>query len=90
MNVAIGQLFCELLYECLSPRDCLKKAFQTSYIDNESLWLDIILDRNRSAHIHDEKEAAAICKKIEHDYYPALQQLRDFLHGKLDEFAALS
>ncbi|MCK5583897.1 MAG: nucleotidyltransferase substrate binding protein, partial [Elusimicrobiales bacterium] len=44
-------------FDCVSPRDCLKKAFQSGYIKNEKIWLDMIKDRNLSSHIYDEKDA---------------------------------
>ncbi|HCJ67672.1 MAG TPA: nucleotidyltransferase, partial [Elusimicrobia bacterium] len=44
-----------LLYEgteCTSVRDCIKKAYQTGFIREESAWLNILEDRNATAHIY--------------------------------------
>jgi len=72
-------------YECVSPRDCLKKGYQAAYIEDESIWITMLLDRNRTAHIYDEQEAASICRKIRDDYYPVLIKLRRTLEEKVTQ-----
>ncbi len=72
-------------YECFSPRDCLKKGYQAVYIEDESIWIAMLLDRNRTAHIYDEQEAASICRKIRDDYYPVLIKLRQTLKEKVTQ-----
>jgi len=72
-------------YECLSPRDCLKKGYQTAYLNDEDIWIEMLLDRNRSAHIYDEQEAASICRKIRDNYFPVLIQLRQTLEEKIKQ-----
>lgn len=72
-------------YECFSPRDCLKKGYQAAYIEDERIWIAMLLDRNRTTHIYDEQEAASICRKIRDDYYPVLIKLRQTLKEKVTQ-----
>jgi len=71
--------------ECYSPRDCLKKGFQSATIDNEEIWLTMLRDRNRSTHIYNEADANSICRNIINDYYPALVGLYQTLTEKVKQ-----
>ena len=56
-----------LFYEgskCASVRDCIKKAYQSQFIKEEAIWLNVLNDRNTATHIYDEKEAEKIYKRI--------------------------
>ena len=70
-------------FDCASPRDCLKKAFQSGYIKNEKIWLDMIKDRNLSSHIYDEKDAKAIYDRVKQNYKSEFEKLEVFLKGKI-------
>ncbi|MFH1618525.1 MAG: HI0074 family nucleotidyltransferase substrate-binding subunit [bacterium] len=70
-------------YDCASPRECIKKAFQSGYIKDERVWLDIIRDRNSSSHIYDEKEAAKIYARIKEAYAAEFEKLESGLKEKL-------
>jgi len=72
-------------FECLSPRDCLKKGYQTAYLNDEDIWIEMLLDRNRSAHIYNEQEAGSICQKIRDTYFTALKQLNQVLKKKITQ-----
>lgn len=41
-------------WECYSPRACIRAAFQFGLIEHDEKWLDMIDDRNKSAHIYKE------------------------------------
>ncbi|MDB4584162.1 HI0074 family nucleotidyltransferase substrate-binding subunit [Draconibacterium sp.] len=41
-------------YSCKSPRECLKEAFNHKIITEERMWLEMLEQRNLSAHIYDE------------------------------------
>ncbi|MEW6686872.1 MAG: nucleotidyltransferase substrate binding protein [Candidatus Edwardsbacteria bacterium] len=76
-----------LLYEgteCTSARDCIKKAYQLDFIKEENLWLDMLNDRNISAHIYDEKEAEKIYQKIKEAYVGEFRKLEETLIKKLE------
>ena len=70
-------------FDCASPRDCLKKAFQSGYIKNEKIWLDMIKDRNLSSHIYDEKDAKAIYDRVKQNYKSEFEKLEVFLKEKI-------
>ncbi|MBU2530715.1 MAG: nucleotidyltransferase substrate binding protein [Elusimicrobia bacterium] len=70
-------------FDCASPRDCLKKAFQSGYIKNEKIWLDMVKDRNLSSRIYDEKDAKAIYDRVKENYENEFEKLEVFLKEKI-------
>ena len=60
--------------ECYSPRECFKSAFQLKLIDNDKNWLDMIENRNLSAHLYDEKSADKIFARLP-DYLNSFKDL---------------
>ena len=62
-------------YECGGPRPTLKKAFAEHLIPNPEeadVWLQMLEDRNLTAHAYDEALASRIHGHIVHDYAPLL------------------
>lgn len=57
-------------------KDALKEAFQVGLIINESLWLQMLNDRNMTSHTYDESLADEIYVRIK-SYVPELQLLFD-------------
>lgn len=51
-------------FECYSPRQCFKSGFQMKLINHDSNWLEMIDDRNLSAHLYKEEEAKKIYAKL--------------------------
>ena len=75
-----------LLYEgteCSSARDCIKKAYQTEFIKEEDIWLNILKDRNLTSHIYDEEEAGNIYKRIKNAYFLEFKKLKEKLAEKI-------
>ena len=62
-------------YDVNSPRNSIKQAFSINLIDNGSLWLDALMDRNLTVHTYDEEMASNVCDKINNEYYALLKQL---------------
>ena len=68
------------------PKSVLKKAFTANIIDDEK-WLDMLDDRNMTAHIYNEKIAAAISSRIQTSYVELFEKLTENmedLYGKSD------
>ena len=56
-------------------KDVYTKAFQLGMIDSESVWLEMIEDRNQTAHVYDENGAKAICERIKAKYFSLFERL---------------
>jgi nucleotidyltransferase substrate binding protein (TIGR01987 family) len=73
------ELFWKVLKKILSyegedtttPRHTLSKAYQYQLINNETIWIDMMLSRNKTSHMYDEREADIIYNKIL-SYYPVM------------------
>jgi nucleotidyltransferase substrate binding protein (TIGR01987 family) len=58
-----------------SPRSAIKKAFETGIIVNGNMWMELLLDRNLTAHTYDEDKATEVGKLIREKYFPLLKEL---------------
>jgi nucleotidyltransferase substrate binding protein (TIGR01987 family) len=47
-------------FECKSPRECLREAFAQGILEEENTWLDMLEQRNLSAHVYDEVSVGEI------------------------------
>jgi len=47
-------------FDCKSPRECLREAFSQGLISEENIWLDMLEQRNLSAHVYDEISVSEI------------------------------
>lgn len=68
-----------------SPRSALKKAFEIDLITNGHSWLDLLIDRNLTAHTYDEEKATQVEKLIHYKYLPLLKDLQNTFEQKKDE-----
>ncbi|KPQ13443.1 MAG: toxin-antitoxin system antidote component [Algoriphagus marincola HL-49] len=68
-----------------SPRGALKKAFEVNLIENGHDWMDLLQDRNLTAHTYDEQKATEMEKLIQEKYFPILNQLHNNFKRKVDE-----
>ena len=71
--------------EIKSPRSALKKAFETGIIDNGHDWMDLLLDRNLTAHTYDEEKASDMEQLIQNKYFPLLKALHNSFNQKVDD-----
>ncbi|PCJ25116.1 MAG: nucleotidyltransferase [Rickettsiales bacterium] len=46
------------------PREILKESFQAHLIDNEQIWIDMLIDRNQTSHTYNEDLADEIYQRI--------------------------
>lgn len=58
-----------------SPKSVLKAAYANHLIKEESIWIDMLKDRNLTSHIYSEKTAIEISRKIIDDYIPLFKRL---------------
>lgn len=58
-----------------SPRSALKKAFEIGLITEGHQWMELLQDRNLSAHTYDEQKATELEQLIHNKYFPLLQSL---------------
>ena len=68
-----------------SPRGALKKAFETGIIENGHDWMDLLVDRNLTAHTYDEQKATDMEQLIHSKYFPLLKALLISFKNKVDE-----
>ena len=61
--------------EARSPREALRVAHRLAWIDDESLWLRMLDDRNRTSHIYNEAVAEEIFARLG-PYASALGELQ--------------
>ena len=68
--------------EVRSPRSALKKGFETGLLKDGHSWMQLVDDRNITAHAYDEKTVAKVEALIHEKYYPLLKDLHDALRQK--------
>lgn len=68
-----------------SPRSALKKAFEMNILENGHDWMDLLQDRNLTAHTYDEQKATEMKQLINTKYFPLLKALLLNFKHKLDE-----
>ena len=84
------ELSCKLLKELLkyegsveaasgSPRQIIKTAYQYYDFLTESVWLEMLEERNKTAHIYDENAAVQLVEKIISKYIPEFNKLEEKL-----------
>jgi nucleotidyltransferase substrate binding protein (TIGR01987 family) len=66
--------FSERGIELNYPKEVIQQAFNVNLIDNESLWVKMLKDRNMTSHTYDEKLADEIYVRIKL-YVPELRCL---------------
>jgi nucleotidyltransferase substrate binding protein (TIGR01987 family) len=68
-----------------SPRSALKKAFEMNILEDGHDWMNLLLDRNLTAHTYDEQKATEMEQLIQNKYYPLLKALHNHFKHKVDE-----
>jgi nucleotidyltransferase substrate binding protein (TIGR01987 family) len=57
-----------------SPKSVIKKSLVTGLVRDEMIWLDMLMDRNRSTHTYDESKAREIFQNLSR-YYEEMQRI---------------
>ena len=68
-----------------TPRSALKKAFEVGIIENGHVWMELLQDRNLSAHTYDEKKANDLDSLIRNKYFTVLKSLYNTFNIKYHE-----
>lgn len=68
-----------ILDEAVSPRSAIRAAFKYKMIPDGDVWIQMMLDRNRTSHMYDETIAKNIVKRIKDTYVKEFTKLQDFL-----------
>lgn len=84
-NMVKGYLEEQGFVDIRSPRGALKKAFEVNLLDNGHDWMDLLQDRNLTAHTYDEQKATEMEKLIQKKYFPILKNLQINFKRKVDE-----
>lgn len=66
---------------CRSPKECLKEAFKFGLIEDDPRWLEMMEDRNLTAHTYNETTAEEVYERLP-NYLEAFSLLKE----KLNQF----
>lgn len=68
--------------EAKTPKEVLQKAYAANWIENETLWLSMLKDRNLTSHTYEQENALEIYQSIE-SYFQAMSKASQLLQEKL-------
>lgn len=68
-------------YDVKSPKQALQEAYQMEWIHDESLWLQMLEDRNETSHTYNDDTANRIYSHIS-QYYKKMQEVYILLKNK--------
>ena len=74
--------------EATTPRETIKHAYRNGWLSKESLWIDMLNDRNRTSHIYSEDMASEIYDHIK-DYHNELTNTYQFLADRYSDLLNL-
>jgi nucleotidyltransferase substrate binding protein (TIGR01987 family) len=65
-----------------TPKDCLREAFRLGWLENESVYLDMLEDRNKTSHIDAKSTAEEILRRITTSYVSEMGRVLEKLEPK--------
>ena len=68
-----------------SPREIIKEAYRFYSCIEESVWLDMLAQRNNTAHVYDEAAARKLADDIIYRFVPAFQALQVSIENRYGE-----
>lgn len=74
-------------FDCKSPRECLREAFSQGLLNDENIWLDMLEQRNLSAHVYDEISVGEINLDLNR-YLSAFTELEEKLTARFQQETA--
>lgn len=66
-----------------TPRETLQQAYRANWLAEETIWLQMLKDRNQTSHIYSEVMARQIYGRIK-KYFPEMQQTFRFIKQQFD------
>ncbi len=70
-----------ILDEAVAPRSTIRCAIKHKLISDGDIWIEMMLDRNRTSHMYDETTALNIVKLVKEKYVFEFEKLKDFLEN---------
>lgn len=84
---ALKELFeDEGLIDLNTPKIILREAFSMALIDNQNIWLNMLMDRNYTSHIYSENLAIDICRNIKTQYVFELEKLKNKILERKEKY----
>ena len=65
------------------PRDVIKEGFSTQIIANGEVWIEMLDNRNLTAHTYEEKIFKEVLQNIRTKYYSAIAELITYLEKEI-------
>ena len=65
-----------------SPREIIKAAYTVYDFMDETVWLDMLRDRNTSTHIYDGEEVRRLAQRVIDRYIPAFERMRHAIDAR--------
>ncbi|MBL7131312.1 MAG: nucleotidyltransferase substrate binding protein [Candidatus Omnitrophica bacterium] len=62
-----------------TPKESLKEAFKIGWLKEEKTFLDMLEDRNKTAHIYDKATSEEIFKRIKNNYIQVIAEVLEEL-----------
>lgn len=67
---------------CRSPKECFKEAFRFGLVLDDSHWIEMFEDRNKTVHTYNEKFADEVCERMP-QYLELLTALKNELESAI-------
>lgn len=65
---------------CKNPRDCFKQAYINELIDDETVWMEMIDDRNLLVHTYTFEESRNVFEHVRKSYVHSFE----YLYARID------
>ena len=71
-----------VVFDQATPRNTIRKAFETGLIKDGQAWMDALDARNKMSHVYDFKEFEAVIADIQRQYLSLMGELLEFFLRK--------
>jgi nucleotidyltransferase substrate binding protein (TIGR01987 family) len=71
--------------ETITPRETMRRAFQAGWLEDEPMWLKLLVDRKATSHTYNETLALEVYEDVR-AALPEMRRLYDFLTLRVREF----